>query len=324
MLRIALRVVAALSALALGTSASLAQSWPSKPIQVIVPFTAGSATDIIPRTVLEQVSARLGQPIVVQNRPGAGSAIGVSLVARAEPDGYTLLATSNAIASAPAFQDDAGYDPLRDFAPIAMFGDVPLVLIISPDKHIRTVQELVAYAKAHPGALNYASGGIGSATHLPIERFRLAAGFTGQHIPFKGAPEAITEVMTGRVDVYFAPLPATLALIRAGKVLPLAVAGAKRTSVLPDVPTTLEAGYPNSDSDFWSGFFAPANTPPAIVNRLHDEVMKALEVPAVKQKLGKLGVEPMPMTRQEISALLAKEVPIAVTLAKASGVTAKK
>jgi tripartite-type tricarboxylate transporter receptor subunit TctC len=319
MLKILSRVFAATVALSLAVTAALAQSWPAKSIQVIVPFTAGSTTDVVPRAVLEQVSAQIGRPIIVENRPGAGSAIGSAMVARSEPDGYTLLATTNAIVNAPAFQGNVGYDPLRDFSSVAMFGDVPLVLIISPEKHIDTVQALVAYGKAHPGALNYASGGIGSATHLPMERFRLASGWQGQHIPFKGAPEALTEVMTGRVDIYFAPLPAALSMIRAGRVRALAVAGAKRTSVLPDVPTTLEAGYPNSDSDFWTGLFAPKKTPREIVERLHGEITKALALPALNEKLAALGVEPLPLTPQEIDTRLAAEAPVAVTIAKAAG-----
>jgi tripartite-type tricarboxylate transporter receptor subunit TctC len=212
---------------------------------------------------------------------------------------------------------------VRDFSAIAMFGDVPLVMVIAPDKHIKTVQELVAYGKAHPGAINYASGGTGTPPHLAMERFRLASGWDGQHVPFKGAPEAITEVMTGRIDIYFSPVTPALPLIRDGRLVALAVAGTQRSSALPNVPTTTEAGYANSDFDFWIGLFAPAKTPPDIVAKLHEETVKALGTQSVKDKLAALGVEPMPMTAAAMNARVAKEAPSAVALAKAAGLAPK-
>jgi len=324
MLKLLASGLAAVLVLAMTAAGGSAETWPTKPIRVIVPFTPGSATDVIPRTVLEQVSAQIGVPVVVENRPGAGSAIGTASVARSDADGYTLLVQSNAIVTTPAIQDNVGYDPVRDFSAIGMFGDVPLVMVISPDKHIKTLPELVAYAKAHPGALNYASGGTGSATHLPTERFRIASGWQGQHIPFKGAPEALTEVMTGRVDIYFSPITPALPLIRDGKLVPLAVAGQRRSAALPDVPTTVEAGYPNSDFDYWIGLFAPAKTPHEIVDRLHGEMTKALATPAVQHKLTTLGVDPLSLTAQEMDARVAKEAPIAVELAHAAGLTPAK
>ncbi|HEY2532644.1 MAG TPA: tripartite tricarboxylate transporter substrate binding protein [Xanthobacteraceae bacterium] len=322
----ALFAAAALLTAAAAASAQIvsAQDWPSKPIRVIVPYTPGSATDIVPRTVLEQVSGTIGEPIIVENRPGGGSTIGADAVARAVPDGYTLLVHSNAIVTTVAIQAEVGYDPVRDFSSIAMFGDVPLVMVTAPDRHIKTLADLVAYAKAHPGTVNYASGGIGTPPHLAMERFRLAAGWDGQHIPFKGAPEALTEVMTGRIDVYFSPITPALPLIRAGRLVPLAIAGTKRSRALPDVPTTTEAGYANSDFDFWIGLFAPAKTPRQIVEKVHAEVVEALASPAVKAKLTLLGVEPMPMTAAEMDARIAKEAPIAVALAKAAGLAPTK
>lgn len=301
-----------------------AQDYPNKPIRLIIGYPPGGGTDIMGRILADAMIPRLGQQIVVENRPGAGSAIGTAYVAKSAPDGYTLLATTGAIVDAPAFQDNVGYDPLRDFASVSLFGAVPLVLVISPDRHINTVQALVEYGKEHPGALNYASGGIGSATHIPMERFRLASGWTGQHIPFKGAPEALTEVMTGRVDIYFAPLPAALPMIKAGRLVPLAVAGSKRTPVLPGVPTTVEAGYPNSDSDFWTGLFAPKQTPRDVIDVLHDEIERAMAQPEIKQKLATFGVEPMPLMPQQIDRLLATEAPTAFTLAKAVGAVPAK
>jgi tripartite-type tricarboxylate transporter receptor subunit TctC len=279
-----------MAALCLAVAGVWAQTWPAKTIRVIVPYTPGSATDIVPRTVLAQVSAQIGQPIVVENRPGGGSTIGAIAVAKADP-----------------------------FSAITPLGNVPLVLVISPDKKIKTVQELVALAKSKAGAFNYASGGTGTPPHLTMERFRLASGWQGQHIPFKGAPEALTEVMTGRIDIYFSPITPALPLIRDGRLVALAVGGAKRSSALPDVPTTVEAGYPNSDFDFWIGLFAPAKTSHDIVAKLYEETSKALGSPEVKGKLSTLGVEPMPLTPEQFQAEVARQAPVAIELAKAAG-----
>jgi tripartite-type tricarboxylate transporter receptor subunit TctC len=291
---------------------------------VIVPYTPGSATDIVPRTVLAQVSAQIGQPIVIENRPGGGSTIGAIAVAKADPDGYTILVHSNAIVTTPAIQANVGYDALHDFAAITPLGNVPLVLVMSPDKNIKTVQEMVALAKSKAGAFNYASGGTGTPPHLTMERFRLASGWQGQHIPFKGAPEALTEVMTGRIDIYFSPITPALPLIREGKLVALAVGGAKRSTALPDVPTTVEAGYANSDFDFWIGLFAPAKTPHEVVAKFYQETRTALESPAVKGKLATLGVEPMPLTSEQFQAEVAKQATVAVELAKAAGLSPAK
>src|SRR6185295_5217152 len=224
---------------------SAAQIWPSKTVRVIVPFSPGSATDLLPRTVFEQVSAKVGQPIVIDNRPGAGTAVGTSAVAKAEPDGYTLLVHSNALVTAPAIQA-MPYDPVQDFSGITPLGNVPLVLVVSPERGIKTLKELVAYAKANPDKFNYAAAGIGTPPHLTMERFRLAAGFQGQVVPFRGAPEAITEILGGRVDAYFCPITPAMPFIREGKLLALAVSSSQRASALPEVPTTVEAGFPDS------------------------------------------------------------------------------
>jgi tripartite-type tricarboxylate transporter receptor subunit TctC len=317
-------VAITVAALSLAVAVVWAQTWPAHPIRVIVPYTPGSATDIVPRTVLAQVSTQIGQPIVVENRPGGGSTIGAIAVAKADPDGYTVLVHSNAIVTTPAIQVNVGYDPVRDFAAITPLGNVPLVLVISPEKKIKTVQEMVALAKSKAGAFNYASGGTGTPPHLTMERFRIASGWQGQHIPFKGAPEALTEVMTGRIDIYFSPITPALPLIRDGKLVALAVGGAKRSTALPDVPTTVEAGYPNSDFDFWIGLFAPAKTQRDIVAKLYQETKKGLESPEVKGKLATLGVEPMPLTPEQFQTEVARQAPIAVELAKAAGLAPAK
>jgi tripartite-type tricarboxylate transporter receptor subunit TctC len=300
-----------------------AQSWPTKSIRVIVPFSAGSATDLVPRTVFEQVSKQVGQNIVIENRPGGGGAIGVGAVKSAEPDGHTILVHSNSFITAPAIQA-MPWDPVKDFSGITPLGNVPLVLVISPDKGIKTLKELVDRAKAKPGSLNYAAAGIGSVPHLTMERFRIAAGFTGQLVPFKGAPEALTEVMAGRVDVYFCPITPAAPLIREGKLIALAVSSTERASSLPDVPTTVQAGFPNSGFDFWIGMMVTKQVPRSVVARMHEETVKALENPATKARLTKMGVEPMTLTTNAFDARIAKETPLAVEVANAAGLGLKK
>ena len=211
-----------------------AQSWPNKPIRAIIPFGAGSATDVVPRIVLEQLSAQLGQPIVVENRGGAGGTIGSAMVAKADPDGYTILVNSSAHTITPSIYPNLSYDVIRDFATVAAIGNVPNVLIIAPSKGIKTVQEFVAAAKAKPGSFNFGSVGIGSAVHLSAERFRLSAGYEAVHIPFKGGAEALTEVIAGRVDYYFCPIATALPHIRDGRLLGLAVSSPTRASTMPD------------------------------------------------------------------------------------------
>src|SRR2546428_1313737 len=265
-------------------TAQTAKVWPTKRVQIIVPFAPGSATDLLPRTVFEHVAANVGQTIIIENRPGGGGAIGVGAVAKADPDGHTILVHSNALVTAPAIQP-MPYDPVQDFAGITPLGNVPLVLVVPPDKNIKTVKELVAAAKAKPGSINYAAAGIGTPPHLTAERFRLAAQFEGQLVPFKGAPEALTEVIAGRVDFYFCPILAAMPFITEGKLLALAVTTSKRAAALPDVRTTLEAGFANSDFDFWVGAFVPKQTPRDIVARLHREIVKAVESPSARGQL---------------------------------------
>jgi tripartite-type tricarboxylate transporter receptor subunit TctC len=316
-------VAGAVAALVLVAAAPLlAQGWPSKPIRVIVPLTAGSATDLIPRTVFEQVSTQLNQPMVVENRVGGGGTIGAATVAKSDPDGYTILVHSNAHVVAPAIQPSLSYDVVHDFAGVTPLGNVPLVMVVSPSKNLKTIQEFVAAARAKPGSINFASGGTGTPPHLTAVRFNMSAGITGTHIPFKGAPEALTEVLAGRVDYYFCPIAPALALVREGKLLALAVSSSKRATALPDVPTTLEAGYRDSDFDFWTGMFVPAKTPRDIVNRLHRETVKALQNPEIQAKLGKMGVEQLVMTPEAFDKRVAEEVVSAAALAKAAGIAA--
>ena len=316
---LALTVVPA-SALAQTAASGTGPAWPTKSLRVVVPFTAASATDTVARIVSERVSAQLRQTIVVENRPGAGGTIGVGVVARAEPDGYTILVHSSSLTVTPSTYPKLSYDTQRDLSGITPLANLPNVLVIAPAKGIRSVKELVAAAKARPGALTYASAGAGSATQLNAERFRLGAGFEGVHVPFKGTPEALTEVLTGRVDYYFCPVISVLQFIKDGKLLALAAGSTKRSSALPDVLTTLEAGIPNSDYNFWVGMVVPAKTSRDIVNKLHLETLKALQAPDLRERMAKLGAELMIMTPDEFNAYIRNEIRTNAALVKAAGI----
>jgi tripartite-type tricarboxylate transporter receptor subunit TctC len=311
-----------LSAAALATPAmpylARAQAWPAKQIRAMIPFSAGSTVDIIGRIVLDPLAAQLGQPIVIENRGGAGGSIGSAMVAKADPDGYTLLINASAHSAAPAAYPNLSYDVAKDFAAVIPFGSVPNVTVISPDKGIKTIGELVAAAKK--GSFTFASAGVGSATHFAAERLRLSAGFQAVHVPFKGGPEALTEVMTGRVDFMSIGISSGLPFIRDGKLLALAVSTPKRTPTLPNVPTTLESGLPDSDYTFWNGMLVPAKTPREIIDKLYAETEKALRAPAVQAKFAPQGIDPMPLKPAEFDALIKREIDVNIALVKAAGI----
>ena len=285
-------------------SVAVAQDWPTRSMLVVSAVSAGNAGDIIARIVLEQVSKQVGQSFVIENRPGAGGTIGSASVAKAEPDGYTMLVLSSSQGSYLVLHKTLPYNPLRDFAPAVLFGIQPSVLVAAPSKGWKSVTDLVAAAKAKPGTLNFASAGVGSASHWAAERLRLATGIEVQHIPFRGPVEAFTEVMTGRVDFYYLPIAPALPNIRDGKVVALAVSTPKRAPALPNVPTVVEAGYPEAQYLFWGGLALPVKTPRDIVNRLHAETQKALNVPAVQERLATFGVEQMPMSVDQFDKIL--------------------
>jgi len=297
-----------------------AQAWPGKPVRVIVPFTAGSATDIMARTVVQHMSEALGQPFVVEDRPGAGGTIGVGLVARAEPDGYTVLVHSSSYTITPTTYPNTPYNTERDLAGVTPLALLPQVLVISPAKGIKTVQDLVRAEKAKPGSFTYASAGVGTATQLNAERFRLGAGVDAVHVPFKGTPEALTEIIAGRVDYYFCPVNAVLPLIADGKLLALAMGSSKRSAALPKVPTTLEEGVANSDYNFWVGMFVPAKTPRGIVARMQQEAAQALDAPKVVESMKSLGAEKMLMKPEEFDAYIRKQIKTDAALVKAAGI----
>lgn len=305
--------------LGLATMEARAEVWPTKPLRAIVPVGAGSTTDIIPRVVFEQLAVQLGQSIVVENRTGAAGTIGSAFVAKADPDGYTILAHGSALTISPALYSNLGYDPARDFAAVVPFGITPSVLVVSPARGWKTVGDLVAAAKAKPGALNFSSVGVGSATHLSAERFRVSARVEAVHVPFKGGAEAMTEVIAGRTDFFFGPVALVLPQIQEGKLTALAVNAAKRSTALPNVPTTLEAGFANAEYPLWLGMFLPAKTPREIVDKLNRETLKALQEPKVRDKLAALGFDPMIMTPAEFAAHVEKEIAVNAALVKAAG-----
>ena len=313
--------IAWVGALSLAALEVFAQpAYPDKPIRIIVPFTAGSGTDIVARTLGESMSRSLGQPIVIENRPGAGGTLGAAQVAKSAPDGYTLLVHSAGHVANAAIYPNLSYDTIRDFAGITPLASLPNVLIVAPSKGFKNVQELVDKARANPGVLNYGSAGNGSATHMNAEIFRLSAKFNAQHVPYKGTPEAMTETATGRIDYFFAPLSSALPLIKDGRLQALAVGTAQRSPLLPDVPTTLEAGFAQSDYVFWVGLLAPAGTPRAIVERLNAEALKALASPEVKEKLTLLGAEPMPMSAAAFDAFIKSEAARMSLVVKSAGI----
>jgi len=293
-------------------------AWPTaRPIRAIVPFSAGSTIDILGRIVLDPLSKQLGQTFVVENRGGAGGSLGSAAVAKADPDGYTILINAAAHSGAPAAYPNLPYDAANDFSAVVSFGNVPNVLLVAPSKGIKTVQELVAKAKS--GSLSFASAGVGSATHWAAERFNVSAGLKVTHVPFRGGPEALTEVMTGRVDYIFIGISSGLPFIQNKQLVPLAVSSAKRSPSLPDVLTTLEAGYKDSDFIYWNGMLVPAKTPRPIVDRLYTETTKVLALPDVQQKLKVQGVEPEPLTPAEMDAMIRREIALNLKIAKEAG-----
>lgn len=317
------RILTVLAATLIAAGASAQGAWPAKPVKLVVPFTAGSGTDIIARTIGDAMGRGMGQPVLVENKPGAGGTIGAAQVARSEPDGYTVLIHSSGHALNPAIYPSLPYDTVKDLTGVTPLAALPNVLVVSPARGWKTVADVVAAAKARPGQMNYASAGTGSATHMNAEKFKLRAGIDVQHVPFKGTPEALTDVIGGRNDWFFAPLSSSLSLIKEGKLQALAVSTAQRSPALPDVPTTVEAGVPNSDYTFWVGMIVPAATPPAVVKRLHEEVLKALATPEVKERMAKLGAEPFTMEPAAFNAYIRTEMESAALIAKTANLKAQ-
>jgi tripartite-type tricarboxylate transporter receptor subunit TctC len=314
------RRIAAIALALLGATLASAQTYPTKQVRIIVPFTAGSATDILARSFGQKLSEMWNQPVIVENRPGAGATIGEGLVAKSPPDGYTLLVNSAAHAYNPSIYTNLPFDTTKDFAEIIPLAGQPNVLVVSPGDGIKSVADLIALAKKKPGQLNFGSAGTGSGTHINGEKFKLAAGIDVLHIPYKGTPEALTDVMAGRVTYFFSPISAALPNVRDGKLIALGVSTAKRSSALPNIPTIAEGGLPGFDYNLWVGMFAPAGTPPEIVNKINADVMRALQTPEVKERLANLGADAMPMSPAEFKAFVRKEIDDSAAVIKTAGI----
>lgn len=314
--------VMAIQSLVSAQSVASAQTWPARqPVRVVVSNTPGSAVDLAARLVFDQVSKQIGQTVIVENRPGAANTLAIRAVAAAEPDGYTVLVTTSAIAIAPHTQKNLPYDTKADLRGIVALGNVSNVMV-APAGRFKSLSDLVAAAKAKPGGLSYASIGPGSTGHFSAERLAVTAGFKAVHVPYKGSPEAVQDIAAGRVDFFFTGVTPALGMIRDKTVDALAVSSSTRSSLLPEVPTTVQAGYPNSEYNFWIGAFAPAATPTVILSRLHDEARKALAKEDIKERLAKLGVEPMDMDREQFDAYFRKEIELNGELIKAANISA--
>ena len=309
--------LAALAAFSLDAGA---QSYPTKPVHMIISFTPGSSTDIVGRIVAAKLTEMWGQPVVAENRAGAGGSIGSAVVAKAEPDGYTLLVNSNAHCVNPAIYAKLPYDTLKDFSDIAPLAVQPNVLTVRPDGPYKTVADLVPAAKARPGALNIGHAGIGSGTHLTTEKFIAATGIKIVQVPFKGTPEVIAAMFSGNVDAYWAPISAAMGSIKGGKLRPLAVSTAKRSPQLPDVPTPAEAGIPGTESPLWFGLWGPAKMSPQLVAKINADVRKALADPQVRERLVNGGNETMDMSPAEFNQRVHAEIDEYSRVLKAAGV----
>ena len=317
------RLIAVFLPCCLWAATGFAQNYPNKPVHFIVSFSAGSATDILARTYGQKLSEMWGQPVIVENRPGAGGTIGAAVVAKSPADGYTLLVNSAAQAYNTSIYQNLSFDTVRDFVDIAALGGQPNLLVVAPSVGVKTLAELIALAKQKPGQLNFASAGTGSGTHINSEKFKLATGIDVVHIPYKGTPEALSDTMAGRVTYYFSPISAALPFVRDGRLVALAVSTAKRSSALPNVPTVAESGLPGFDYSLWVGMFAPAGTPPEVVDKIARDVRATAQSPDVKERFTTLGAEPMPMTPQEFTRFVQTEIDESAKVIKAAGIKAQ-
>jgi tripartite-type tricarboxylate transporter receptor subunit TctC len=318
-LRKSLRVLCIVASLA-AVSMAHAQEWPSRLIKAVIPFGAGSAADVVPRLFFDRLAAELGQPIVVENRAGAGGTLGTAIVAKADPDGYSILVNSSALTIAPSIFPNLTFDTSRDLAAVLMIGISANVMIVPNARPWKTVADFIADAKAKPGSISFGSVGIGSAVHISAEKFRLAAGVETTHVPYRGGSEVIADILGGRVDFYFCPLATALPLIRAGQVRALLVSTANRVPDLPDVPTPQEAGLKDAESAIWFGVFVPAKTPRDTIEKFHAAGMKVLSDPATQGSLKNLGIEPLPMTPKQMDELVARELVDNQEVVKAAGI----
>jgi tripartite-type tricarboxylate transporter receptor subunit TctC len=300
--------------------ACAADAYPTRTIRIVVPFAPGGPTDLLARGLAKRLSIVWNQSIIIENRTGAGGIIGLKAALDAPRDGYTLVVHSDAITVAPAIYSDLPFDVLKDFQPVAMLAHTPNVVIVGEDSSYHSLKELAQAGQA-PAKVSYASAGVGSAMHMQAAKFANLARISDPvHIPFKGTPESINATMAGDADFIFAPLSNAVPLIKAGKVRPLGISSAVRSRFLPDVPTVAEAGYPNSEYNFWAGVFVPAKTPAAIKEKLYAEIKMALAAPSVRDKLKNLGADPLPLTSAQFDAQVRKEIETNTKVAKAANI----
>jgi len=306
----AMLVNLALLPLAVGqaTAAAGAQSYPVKPLRLIVPFPAGASSDIVGRMLGDKLSEQMGEQVLADNRPGAGGNVGIGFTAKSPPDGYTMVIATSSIAVSPSLYLKLGYDPVKDLAPVARLTSIPNVLVVHPSIPAKTLRQFIALARAHPGKLNFGSGGAGTTNHLANELLKHLEKVDIVHVPYKGVTQAMLAMMGGEVDEVVMPVASALTHIRAGKVRALVVLSQARISTLPDVPTAIEAGVPGLTLTVWYGMFAPAATPREIVTRLNRELVKALETPDLRERLAAIGVDPWPGTPEELGELLRSEI----------------
>jgi tripartite-type tricarboxylate transporter receptor subunit TctC len=312
------------SLVAAATSIASAQDYPSRPITLVVPYAAGGGNDVMARGVAEKMSKTLGQNIVVENRAGAGGSVATRAVAKAAPDGYTLvLGGTGSLAVNPTLYNNVGYDPRKDFAPVGLIGTGQLIVVVNPNVAAKTIPELIALAKQEPGKLSYASAGVGSGIHLSTEYFRYAAGIEVTHIPYKGSGPALTDLVGGHVNLYFSSMPPAIGLVKEGKVRALAVTGPTRSPIFPDVPTVAEAALPGFEAVLHYGIVAPAGTPRPVITRLNEALRNAVLSDELKQKLAADGTEPLASTPDEYAADIDKEETKWSDIVKKSGAKAQ-
>jgi tripartite-type tricarboxylate transporter receptor subunit TctC len=305
---------------AVATAPAFAQSYPTKPVRIIVPLTAGSGVDIIGRLISQKLSELWGQQLVVDNRFGAGGTLGTAIVARAPADGYTLLVSGSSHTVNTALYVRLPYDTLRDFTNIASIAALYQVIVVAPSVGVKSVSELIALAKAKPGQVTYASPGVGTGVHLAGERFRIATGISVVHVPYKGGPEAMTDVMMARVDYWIPSIGTALPFIQSNKLLALGVSGRQRSGLLPEVPTIIEAGVPGYESSLWFGLWAPAGVASSTVGKIAGDVARVVASPDVREQLRKLGGEPLTMTPAEFARYVSDDIKSVARTAKAAGI----
>jgi tripartite-type tricarboxylate transporter receptor subunit TctC len=314
------RLIAAAAAIVLASAAHAQSAYPTKPVRLIIAFTPGSSTDIVGRAVAAKLQEFWGQPVVAENRVGAGGSIGSAVVVQSPPDGYTLLANSSAHVANPGIYAKLPYDTLKDFTNLAPLAGGPNVLIVGAESGMKTLADFLAAAKARPGQLNFSSAGIGSGTHFNLEKLKLMSGIDVTHVPYKGTPEAIADTIAGRVCCYFAPINAALPHVKGGKAVALAVSSEKRSSLLPNVPTIAESGVPKFDYTLWIGLWGPPGMPADVVDKINRDVNRALASPDLGDRLVNLGTLPMSMSSAEFTQFIRTEVEETARILQAAGI----